>query len=93
MRSLPAYSKRRLRGFTLLEMLVVIAIVAMLVALLLPAVQQAREMANRVRCQNNLVQLGVALQHYNQTFSSSSSVNPRSRRLEYEGRCLIRTLQ
>ena len=69
MRSLPAYSKRRLRGFTLLEMLIVIAIVAMLFALLLPAVQQAREMANRVRCQNNLVQLGVALQHYNQTFS------------------------
>ena len=69
MRSLPAYSQRRLRGFTLLELLIVIAIVAILIALLLPAIQQARENARRVQCQNNLVQLGVALQHYNQTFS------------------------
>jgi len=69
MRYLPAYSKRRLRGFTLLELLIVIAIVAILIALLLPAVQQAREKARSVQCQNNLVQLGVALQHYNQTFS------------------------
>ena len=69
MRYLPAYSKRRLRGFTLLELLIVIAIVAVLIALLLPAVQQAREKVRSVQCQNNLVQLGVALQHYNQTFS------------------------
>ena len=69
MRHLPSYSRRRLRGFTLLELLIVIGVVLMLLAVLLPAVQQAREMANRVRCQNNLVQLGVALQHYNQTFS------------------------
>ena len=69
MRHLPSYSRRRLRGFTLLELLIVIGVVLMLLALLLPAVQMAREIANRVRCQNNLVQLGVALQHYNQTFS------------------------
>ena len=67
-------SRSRRHGFTLVELLVVIGIIAVLVSLMMPAVEESRAAARRTQCQSNLHNLGVAYAHRNSQFENA--MNP-----------------
>ncbi len=75
------------RGFTLVELLLVIAIIGILVALLLPAVQAARESARRTECTNHLKQIGIAIANYHSSFKVFPPGRLRCETIAHQGRC------
>ena len=94
---MPRYSPLLRKGFTLVELLVVLAILLLLMAMLLPAIQRVRESANKMVCASHLRQIGQAVQLYlasnNQLFPSGGGDNPNPRTLNTVGLPTLRVEQ